>query len=285
MTTLVADARRAQDVGRCARLELRFGVRNGATVMKHQYAEPPFRISRPFRAGSGLHLILASSSPGIFSGDTFQQDIVIEPGAHVRLTSQSALQVHPGSEASTSGACVRGRYSVGDGARLECEWHPAIPFARSRLKQRIELDVAAGGRLCWSDAFMTGRDASGERWQCESLDHELRCLRGGHLDYLERYRLEPSVQTLTDRWIASDAAYYGTILVSDCVDRQRAEEIHHALAIPGVRAATDLLADGLMLIRLMARDGARFHSARALVQSLIVSLREEADRYGLSPDP
>lgn len=41
-------------------------------------------------------MIMASSAPGIFGGDRFQQRIRLEPGARVRLTSQSALHVpHP----------------------------------------------------------------------------------------------------------------------------------------------------------------------------------------------
>jgi len=285
VTTFVADARLAQEVGRRARLELRFGVRNGATVITHQYAEPPFRIGRPFRAGSGLHLILATTSPGIFGGDSFHQDIVVEPGAHVRLTSQSALQVHPGGAISTSQASVsiaRTRYSVGEGARLECEWHPTIPFAASRFEQRIELDIGKGGFLYWSDAVMAGRDASGERWQFSSLDHELRCSREGALDYLERYRLDPAAQPLTDRWIASDASYFGTILVSGHVDRQQAEQLHHELAALGVRAAADLLADDLMLVRLMSREGSPFHAARAAVRAY---LKPEARSQALSLKP
>ena len=58
--------------GGSARLELMFDVRNGRTVLAHGYAEPPLRIGRCFDEGRGVHLILASSAPGVFGGDRMQ---------------------------------------------------------------------------------------------------------------------------------------------------------------------------------------------------------------------
>ena len=52
-------------------------------MLAHAYAEPPLRVGRGFTeavAGS-LQSILASSAPGIFGGDVFEQTITLEAGA------------------------------------------------------------------------------------------------------------------------------------------------------------------------------------------------------------
>src|SRR5216684_1595331 len=91
------DDRRASEVGRRARLELRFVEQRGRTVLADAYAEPPFRVGRTFQEGAGLHMIMASSAPGVFGGDSLDQVVHVEEGATVRLTSQSAMQVHGGA--------------------------------------------------------------------------------------------------------------------------------------------------------------------------------------------
>ena len=73
--TAVADRRGIEDVGRHARLEIRFAWRGGRTVIAEAYAEPPFRVGRCFQEGSSLHMIMTSSAPGIFGGDCLQQTI------------------------------------------------------------------------------------------------------------------------------------------------------------------------------------------------------------------
>ncbi len=199
------DRRKAADVGRRARLELVFACRDGRTVLADAYAEPPFRVGRSFPDGDGLHMILASAAPGIFGGDSFEQVIRLERGARVRLTSQSALQVHPSAVHDSRSVRVheaagrdtssvppplgkargrplgeargrplgeaRGRqpdhaefvslYHVADEASLHCQWDPMIPFAAARFEQRIDIQLTAGAKLYWSDAFMAGRAFAG----------------------------------------------------------------------------------------------------------------------------
>lgn len=262
------DARSIEEVGRRARLDLRFAVPDDHTVLAHAYAEPPFRVGRGFPDGDGMHMIHAWSAPGIFGGDRLQQTISVERGARVRLTSQSALQVHPSADQSS--AMLDSVYRVERGGHLHCEWSPVIPFAEARLDQRIEIDLEEGATLFWSDAVMSGREACGERWKFARLAHQLRCSRDGVLAYLERYRLEPVEDQLDRRWIADDACYFGSILVVHPeADRRTAERLHHDInSIEGVHGAADVLEDGVLLARLMSASGPPFHQARALLDAL-----------------
>lgn len=257
----VRDTRQTAAVGRCARLELRFGVRNGRTALVESYAEPPFRVGRTFADEDGVHVIMASSAPGVFGGDQFEQLIHVESGARVRLTSQSALQVHPSHDGRV--ATLRSRYVVERGGELSCCWEPVIPFAESRLDQRFDIELAGGARLSWSDAFMAGRDARGERWQFARLAHELRLVRDGRLRYLERFDI---TEPCGGRWLGSDACYFGSTILSDAsVSLAGAEALHHRLAgVPGTHAACDGLEPDLLLVRLMSSNGPGFHAARQL---------------------
>jgi urease accessory protein len=268
----VRDSRAPREIGRRARLELVFSARGGRTVLAHCYAEPPLRIGRCFPEGRGVHVILASSAPGLFGGDAIEQTVVVEEGAVVRLSSQSALQLHPSTAALP--AVVSSRYDMAAGGALSCEGHPLIPFARASLEQHIELRLAAGSRLSWSDAMMCGREGRGERWQFSSIAHELRLVRGDRLAYLERYRLEPTLTDTRGCWIGRDAAYFGTVVRAGCCDTPAvARQLHELVAGAGqVCGAADLVDDDLLIVRLAAADGVQFHRQRALLNAQLAPM-------------
>jgi urease accessory protein len=281
---LTTDNRAVADVGRQARLELTFGRRGDRTVLLHSYAEPPFRVGRVLPAGAGVHLILASSAPGIFGGDHLHQTIVVESGARVRLTSQSATQIH----ATDAGAhaTLASTYRVENGGHLECEWDPLIPFPAAEFDQQIHIDLGQDATLLWSDAFMAGREAKGERWRFSRLSHELRLMRAATLAYVERYRITPAINQLNRRWIAEDACYFGTVLAAgEAISGDAAAQLHQQLAgLAGLKASADLLDHSLVLARLVSGDGNTFHSARTLATEFLKAARFNRS-VANSPDP
>jgi urease accessory protein len=266
------DERSLSVVGRHARLELAFLYRNGRTVLAEAYAEPPFRVGRCFAEGEGLHMILTSSAPGAFGHDRLQQSIRVGCGARVRLTSQAAMQVHPAPDGAT--AHLQSSYYVEDGAHLHCDWHPLIPFAGARVDQRIDVDISGGGSLYWSDAVMSGRQARGECWKFASLAHEIAVSRDGSLEYLERYRIQPNEVDVLRPWVAGDASYLGTTLITGRpIEPGVAERLHNELgSLAGVRAAADRLDDRVLLVRLLSAFGPAFHKARRLIRDRNASL-------------
>ena len=258
------DRRAVAEVGRRARLELVFSRRRGRTVLTHGYAEPPFRLGALLPDSDGARMILAWSAPGVFDGDALEQQVHVERSASVSLTSQSALQAHP-----SPGRAIARMHTIVDveeGAALRCEWDPLIPFPGARISQRYDVRLAPSAALFWSDAFMSGREGRGERWEFGTLEHELAVSCGASLAYLERYHLEPRTQPLTAPWVASDSCYFGTVLSSGRV-LQAPDRLQRELSsFDGLRAAVDTLDPGLTLVRLMATRGTPFHEARALVR-------------------
>lgn len=256
----VVDQRRASDIGRHARLELAFERRGPQTVLARSYAEPPLRIGRCFEEGAGAHAIVTSSAPGIFGGDCFRQIVQVGRGAHVRLTSQAALQIH--ASPSSEQARIQTTCTVDAGGLLQCAWHPAIPFPNSHLQQRIEIDLARDSRLVWNDAFTAGRAARGERWVFGRLAHQLVVRRCGSLEYLERYQVVPGAHDPGHPWVAGRGSYFGTVLASGWeLSDEDVDDLHRALAaISSLRAAADLPGRRILLVRLVGESAVAFHA-------------------------
>jgi urease accessory protein UreH len=259
------DHRASRSIGRAARLELAFEQRRGRTVLAHSYAEPPFRTGGVFDLDGAAYVILVTSGPGIFAGDSLQVSIHVGAGATVMLTSQAALQVHPPAHPAHPAALLRHDYRVDEDAELQCHWDPVIPFAGSRLDQRFDLQVADSSRLYWTDALLAGRVSRGEAWQFESLAHELRLRVGSRLACLERYTLAPSEDRAARAWTSARATHLATVLAwhagatRDAVDALY-QRIHEEI---GGGVGVDLVEPGLTVARLMGSNGASFSRARA----------------------
>jgi urease accessory protein UreH len=228
--------------------------------------EPPYHVGRTFECGDAVSVIIACTGPGIFAGDDLHQVIRVEEGARVLIASQSALQVHPGAHACA--ARLRQEFSVASGAELHCQWDPVIPFADSRLAQQIDLDLAAGSRLFWSDALMTGRAGRGETWGCSEIAHQIRVIAEGRLTYLERYRVNPAERDVAGPWLAGTSAFLGTGLVHHAgVTDAGAESLQQKLnALADVRAGVDVAEPGLVVGRLLGSHGVTFSAARAALR-------------------
>ncbi|MGE3707422.1 MAG: urease accessory protein UreD [Vicinamibacterales bacterium] len=263
---LIADRREPGAIGRSARLELAFEVVGGRTRIAHAYAEPPLRVGRALSWGDGLHVILASSAPGLFEGDRIDQRVTLAAGARVLFTSQSALQVHPSIGAGL--ARVRGTFEVGAGALLCCQWDPVIPFAGSRIDQRFAIELGEGSRLCWGDGMMAGRVGRGECWRFRLFAHELRIARNGRLEYLERHRIAPEEQEMSARWTAGEACYFGSTAASGWPAAEGlVEPLHQTWGAdaPGAAVAIERLDAQFLLARFACASGPVFHEARRAV--------------------
>ena len=121
---------------------------------------------------------------------------------------------------------------------------------------------------------MSGRQARSERWQFTSLAQEIALSRDGSLEYLERYRIQPSELAVSRPWAAGDASYLGTTLMTGRpIEPGVAERLHIELGrIAGVRAAADRHDDRLLLIRLLGVSGPAFHEARRWLRDHSASL-------------
>jgi urease accessory protein len=146
------------------------------TVLRRSSCSSPWHHFPPaYLDDSGCaYTWLVNPSGGVVGGDHVTVEAQLYAHTHVLVTSPSANRVY---RSLSEPAIQEVRLSVGPHARLE--WVPelTIPFAGSRFRQSIHVDLAPGATVVLWDAIASGRVARQERWAFASVENEI-CMRG-----------------------------------------------------------------------------------------------------------
>ncbi len=187
-------------VGRRGALSYEFEREGPRTVLTRSSCTSPWHHFPPsYLDDSGCaYTWLVNPSGGLVGGDHVSVEAQLHAGTHVLMTSPSANRVY---RSLSEPAVQEIRLSVGPDARLE--WLPevTIPFAGSRFRQSVHVDLAPGATVVLWDAMASGRVARQERWAFASVENEI-CIRGlapsvasglrrAPVPCVERYRLAP----------------------------------------------------------------------------------------------
>lgn len=177
-------------VGRRGALSYEFERAGPRTILTRSSCTSPWHHFPPsYLDDSGCaYTWLVNPSGGLVGGDHVSVEAQLHAGTHVLMTSPSANRVY---RSLSEPAVQEVRLSVGPEARLE--WLPevTIPFAGSRVRQSIHVDLAHGATVVLWDAIASGRVARQERWAFTSIENEI-CIRTTlGFSVVERYRLVP----------------------------------------------------------------------------------------------
>jgi len=186
-------------VGRRGALSYEFEREGPRTVLTRSSCTSPWHHFPPsYLDDSGCaYTWLVNPSGGLVGGDHVSVEAKLHAEVQVLMTSPSANRVY---RSLSEPALQEIRLSVGPDARLE--WLPevTIPFAGSRFRQSIHVDLAPGATVVLWDAMASGRVARQERWAFASVENEI-CIRGlappseavpvPSWSVIERYRLAP----------------------------------------------------------------------------------------------
>ena len=163
-------------VGRRGTLSYEFEREGSRTVLTRSSCTSPWHHFPPsYLDDSGCaYTWLVNPSGGLVGGDHVSVEAQLHAGTHVLMTSPSANRVY---RSLSEPVLQEIRLSVGPDARLE--WLPevTIPFAGSRFRQSIHVDLAPGATVVLWDAMASGRVARQERWAFASVENEI-CIRG-----------------------------------------------------------------------------------------------------------
>jgi len=178
-------------VGRRGALSYEFERAGSRTILTRSSCTSPWHHFPPsYLEDSGCVCTwLVNPSGGLVGGDHVSVEAQLHAGTHVLMTSPSANRVYRSlSEPALQEICL----SVGPEARLE--WLPevTIPFAGSRFRQSIHVDLAPGATVVLWDAIASGRVARQERWVFESVENEICIKTSLNGSVVERYCLAPS---------------------------------------------------------------------------------------------
>jgi urease accessory protein len=178
------------DAGRHGRAELRFTRRGRRTVLQHQYATVPAQVIRPFYIPQDerAYVYLLTPTGGMLSGDRLDIHIVLDPGAHVCLTTASATKVHPATDRPAEHSL---RIDLGAGSSLEYLPEPTILFQSAHWRQRTVVQRAADSRLLFSEGWSAGRVARQEVFAFSSLDTSVEVYTAEALTVCDRMRIRP----------------------------------------------------------------------------------------------
>lgn len=206
-----------ETVGRRGVLAYEFERSGSRTVLTHSSCTSPWHHFPPsYLDDSGCaYTWLVNPSGGLVAGDHVSVDVQLHAGTHVLMTSPSATRVYR----SLSEPALQEVYlSVGPNARLE--WLPevTIPFAGSRFRQSIHVDLAPGATVVLWDAMASGRVAMQERWAFSSIENEICITTSLGESLVERYRVVPDRLPESVSLVGSWDYVASLFVIGDAVD-------------------------------------------------------------------
>jgi urease accessory protein len=177
-------------VGRRGALSYEFEREGSRTMLSRSSCTSPWHHFPPsYLDDSGCaYTWLVNPSGGLVGGDHVTVEAQLRAHTHVLMTSPSANRVY---RSPSEPAVQVVHLSVGPEAQLE--WLPevTIPFAGSRFRQSIHVNLAPGATIVLWDAIASGRVAMQERWVFAALENEIHIRTHQAGSVVERYRIVP----------------------------------------------------------------------------------------------
>jgi urease accessory protein len=241
-------------VGRDGLLELSFRHVDGRTILDHRRFAHPLQALEPYRAPDGsLCLMMLNISGGMVGGDQLTARIELGRDARAVLTTASAAKAY-----RTEGAVASQRtlITLQENAALEYLPDHLIPHPGAAIEQTLRIEMAKGSRAIIYDAMSAGRVGRGERWQFRALKSEVAINQSGRPRYLNRARITPASQPLTDMGWMDNCNYLATLVMAGDDDFDWASlviALHKALqGIQGVQGSASAMARGGCVARFIS---------------------------------
>ncbi len=262
-------------------LRLSVKLRDGLTVLDRFRQQDCLkaRLPRPER-GAWTTAVTLNSSGGVAQGDQLDCAIEAGPGTRLTVTSQAAERYYrspggdfrsPGGDFRSPGggpAAVRTTLRVAAGAGLEWLPQETILFDGCALDRRLDVDVAANGWFLGLETLVFGRTLMGETVRRAAIRDLIRIHRDGRLVLHDAIRFDGPVQAVLDRAAVAGGGRAVATLILAAPDA--AALLHPLRAALAPFDAGASVMDGLLLARIVARDGA---AARMAVLAALGALR------------
>ena len=200
---------------------------------------------------------LVNPSGGLVAGDHLSVEAQLHAETHVFMTSPSANRVY---RSLSELALQEIRLSVGADARLE--WVPeiTIPFAGSRFRQSIHVDLAPGATVVLWDAMASGRVARHERWAFATFENEIFIQTSRGKSLIERFCVVPDQLSESIGLVGSWDYVASLFIIGDAVEAEVWKRLDEVLATileerPGlVLGAVSTPALSGLVVKLVARS-------------------------------
>lgn len=229
------------------------------------------RFPRSGRRGRALEAVMINTGGGLAGGDAARSCLHAGRDAQLVVTTQAAEKIYR-SDGATSHIAVE--FTAEAGASLHWMPQATIVFDGARVERSIVAEVAPDARLLLVEPVILGRTARGERLSYGRLHDRWRIRRGGRLVYADGLQLDGDIAaTLDRRATAGGWAAFATLLLVSPDAESRLEGVRAALGLgeseqdgmacelpDGLDAGASAW-DGMLSVRLLARDGAPLETA------------------------
>ena len=218
---------------------------------------------------------LVNPSGGLVAGDHLSVEAQLHAETHVFMTSPSANRVY---RSLSELALQEIRLSVGADARLE--WVPeiTIPFAGSRFRQSIHVDLAPGATVVLWDAMASGRVARHERWAFATFENEIFIQTSRGKSLIERFCVVPDQLSESIGLVGSWDYVASLFIIGDAVEAEVWKRLDEVLATileqrPGlVLGAVSTPALSGLVVKLVARSAP---DLTAVQEAMWTAIRKE----------
>jgi urease accessory protein len=255
------------------RLSLSFRVRGGRTVIGRfeQAGSLRARLPRP-ESGAFAGAVTMNTAGGIASGDSLATSVLWEPEAAATVSAAAAERVYRARHGEAA-ARVQTLLDVREGGIAEWLPQETILFDGARLDRTLSVRLAEGASCLVVEALVFGRTARGEAMRGGLLRDRVEITRGGRLVHADTVRLEGDIAAVLARpAVASGGVAVASVIRAGPAGEAARDQLRHAFAgLAGAEAGASLR-EGLVLGRIVARDGA---SLRRGVLAALAALRQD----------
>ncbi len=144
-------------------LNLVYAEQNGTTQLRHNQAQAPLKVQRPFypEGSEVCHSVILHTAGGIVGGDRLSLNFHLKPNAQALITTAAASKIY-----RSNGLQARQTIQMQVEAGACLEWLPQETIVFNGAIYRQDLRVELAPRATWLGWEMTrfGRSARGERF-------------------------------------------------------------------------------------------------------------------------
>lgn len=250
-------------IGKKGLLKMRFGVKEGLTVIKDSYNQVPLKVAKPFylEPESGeIFIYQMNPSGGMVQGDEYLQEMELDSGSRVFLTTQSAAKIYrtPDSQAFQSNLFVLDQDSL-----LEYFPDPVIPFAGSEFINETKVYLTKGAAAFLAETVTPGRTKRDEVFQYKSYKSKTTVYWDEELILWDNWHFKPETKEVTSLGMFDGYTHYGNFLIfSEKVDQSLADSLHSVLLdFENVEGSASLTVKNGIVIRILGGRTDRLEQA------------------------
>jgi urease accessory protein len=164
--------------------------KNGKTILKKSFHNPPFKIAdvTEDRSQPALQLMLMSSSPGVLDKDEYSFQIDVAENSVLQLTTQSYQRLFQMKEGATQTVTAQ----LQQGSSFSYIPHPLVPHEGAMFSSKNKIHLSDNCSLIWGEVMSCGRKQNNEVFKFSSYHSMTEIFLKGKLVVKENLLIRPA---------------------------------------------------------------------------------------------